>query len=233
MQPSEIINVVDNVGLYIAAVIFAVAAFRAITIGRALVIRVYRTQAYFTAALAILEAGSILLNQSDKAYAFLLVIMFVLVDVTILVALQMDFFHRNTLRWKQVRLVAYGLLVATFILTGITGNASHGHITGGLSFLNALYTFSGTIYIAYAFIVFIFAYPTAAAVVSARRTPDKPLRRFMALAGLFLFGLLINTLVFTLVTVVFSPFFFIAFAYITYRMAMSLSPVGRVKKEAV
>ncbi len=185
--------------------------------------RVYRNRAFFTAALAILEAVSAPIGQSGNVYLILLIIMFVMVDITILVALDTDFFHRNTLRWRQIRLVAYGLLVIAIILSGITGQ-----ITAILP--HALFAFSAVPFTD-AFVVFIFAYTTATAVVSARRTPDKPLKRFMVLAGLFLFGLLINTLVYTLVTEVFSPFFFIVFAYITYRMAMSLSPMGKVEKE--
>ncbi len=219
---SEIINIAEDVAGVIAIVIFGFAAFRAFTIGRALVNRVYRNRAYFMGVFALIVIFSLLpisATSGDIYFPFLFVF-FIMVDSTILVALDTDFFHRNTLRWRRIRLVVYALFVGFLTYTFLPSNVTN--------------TLPGFVFdVVVAIFVFVFVYTTATAVISARRTPDKPLRRFIALAGLFLFGLLVNTVVFVFVSEVFTAFLFIIFAYITYRMAMSLSPVGKVKKEAV
>jgi hypothetical protein len=217
MQLNDVINIAGYVALVIVLVIFAFAALRAFTIGRVLVNRVYRIRAYFMGVFAVIVIVSFLIP--GELYFPLLFVFFIMVDTTILAALETDFFHRNTLRWKQIRIVAYPLFVVLVINSILPP-----------SVLNLLSSGIGFDFVAIAFI-FIFVYTSATAVVSARRTPDKPLRRFITLAGLFLLGLLINTLVFVFVSEVFSTFLYIVFAYISYRMAMSLSPMGKVEKE--
>jgi hypothetical protein len=224
MLLSEVVNIAYYVALAIAVVIFAFAAFRAFTIGSALVNRVYRNRAYFMGVFAVTVIVSFLLIPVSflipgELYFPLLFVFFIIVDSTILAALDTDFFHRNTLRWKQIRMVAYPLFVL-LVINSILPPSVPNLLSSGIGFD----------FVAIAFI-FIFVYTSATAVVSARRTPDKPLRRFIALAGLFLLGLLVNTLVFVFVSEVFSAFLYIVFAYISYHMAMSLSPVGKVEKE--
>lgn len=217
MQPSDFINIYEDVAQVIALAVFAFAAFRAITIGRALVNRVYKSRAYFVGALAISGLIGILFPPSSL-YFVLLFIVFILVDSAILVALDTDFFHRNTLRWKQIRLAVYALFVAVLIYT--------------LSPDNVVNSLPGIVFdLVVASFLFIFVYTAGAAVVSARRTSDKPLKRFVALAGLLILGYLVNTLLFVFVSELFTPVLLIIFAYIIYLMAMSLSPVGKVEKE--
>lgn len=141
-----------------------------------------------------------------------------MVDCAILAALETDFFHRNTLRWKQIRLIVYPLLVADVIYTILPSSVQSS--LPEVVFLAVTISF-----------IFNFLYTAVTAVVSARRTSDKPLRRFIMFAGLYLLGFLVNTLLFVFVTELTTPILLVLFAYITYRMAMSLSPVGKVEKE--
>ncbi len=217
---SEVINIAEDAANVIAIVIFGFAAFRAFTIGRVLVNRVYRNRAYFMGVFAIIVIVSLIPipATAGELYFPFLFVFFIMVDSTILAALDTDFFHRNTLRWRQIRLVLYPLFVAFLAYAFLPSNATN--------------TLPGIVLdVVVATFLFIFVYTTATAVVSARRTPDRPLRRFMALSGLFLFGFIVNTLIFSFISKGFSFFLFIVFAYITYRMAMSLSPVGKVEKE--
>ncbi len=217
---SEVINIAEDAANVIAIVIFGFAAFRAFTIGRVLVNRVYRNRAYFMGVFAIIVIVSLIPIPATigKIYFPFLFVFFIMVDSTILAALDTDFFHRNTLRWRQIRLVLYPLFVAFLAYAFLPSNATNS--LPGIVLDVVVATF-----------LFIFVYTTATAVVSARRTPDRPLRRFMALSGLFLFGFIVNTLIFSFISKGFSFFLFVVFAYITYRMAMSLSPVGKVEKE--
>ena len=217
MQLSDFINIATDIAFGVSAIIFGFAAFRAVTIGKALVNRVYSSRAYFTAAFAVIVIASIVLPPG-VIYFPLLFIYFIMVDTTILAALERDFFHRNTLHWKRVRLIIYPLFIAVVIYTILPSS-----VTNSLPEIVLVAVVIG--------FIFIYAYTAAAAVVSARRTPDKPLRRFVTLAGLFILGLLINTLVFVFVTELLAAFLFIIFGYITYLMVMSLSPLGKVEKE--
>lgn len=230
MQLSEVISIATDVANALSVIIFGFAALRAFTIGRALLNRVYKSRAYLTGLLALVEFAGILSGEADQVYLLVLIILYVIVDTTILAALELDFFHRNTLRWKQVRIAAYILFVADAIYGGYFVN--YVSKSPSIAPSAALHSLLGVIFVvAASSLLFIFAYTATTAVVSVRRTPDRPLRRFMTLSGLFLFGILVNSLVFVFISEVFAPFLWVAFAYITYCMAMSLSPLGKVEKE--
>jgi hypothetical protein len=222
---SDILPVLQGIAEIVAVVIFLFAAFRAVTIGRALVNRVHQNRAYVTAIFAIIAVAGQLVPSSwvvvIPIYNFFFAIIFVLVDTTILVSLDTDFFHRNTLRWRQVRLVAYLIIVAIEIGAFVTNYLP-----------NFLYTLVGEIYLAavIALGTFVSVYSTLTAIVSARRSSDIPLRRFMEYTGILLLLYLVNTLIYVLVTEAIAPFLLIVFGYVTYQMAMSLSPVGKIQK---
>jgi len=233
---SEILPVLQGIAEAVTVAIFLFAAFRAVTIGRALVNRVYRNRAYVTGIFAIFLAVASLVavvsvSWSGSVYGFEPVFIFVLLDTTILVSLDTDFFHRNTLRWRQVRLVAYAAIVAFLAVGEVIPN-----IASSIPSYCASATCPTTVgeiamVVDAASLFFALVYVLLTALVSARRSSDMPLRRFLEYTGILLFFYLVNTLIFGLVTQAISPFFFVVFAYVMYRMAMSLSPVARVEKE--
>jgi hypothetical protein len=53
----------------------------------------------------------------------------------------------------------------------------------------------------------------------------------MMLAGLLILAYLVNTFLYVFISEVFGILDLVVYAYITYRMAMSLAPVGRLEKE--
>jgi hypothetical protein len=232
MQPSDVISLAENVARVIATVVFVFAAFRAFTIGRAQVNRVYRNRAFFTGVFALVLSSSGILSLTpvgDDLYATVLFVLFVLFDTTILVALERDFFHRNTLRWKPLRYVGYALLgfegiggpiLEIALLLGWITQSTMQSITNSTA--NLVLFLSGLSFLGYAI---------GAAVVSARRTSDKTLKKFVVFAGLLILAYVVNSLLFLFVSQVFGIFDLVVYAYITYLMAMSLSPVGKVEKE--
>jgi hypothetical protein len=141
-----------------------------------------------------------------------------------MVSLDTDFFHRNTLRWRQVRLVAYPMVVAIEIYAEASNYLPSNFLSTPLG--------EALLVVVLAIFAFVFLYSTLTAIVSARRCPDVPLKRFMEYLGILLLLFLVNTLLYVLVTEVVAPFLFIIFGYVIYRMAMSLSPVGKVQKSA-
>ncbi len=238
---SEILPVLQSIAYVVSGAIFLFAAFRAVTIGRALVKRVYRTRAYVTGIFSIFLAvvslvAVVSVYWSAYAYPFELVFIFVFLDSTILVSLDTDFFHRNTLRWRQVRFVGYSAMALICVVNGLgdflpTYYKSLFYVQVSPAQFTPLGEIVSAVEVAS--IIFVFIYVFSTALVSARRSSDMPLRRFLEYTGILLFLYLVNTLIAGLVTRAIAPFFFVIFAYVMYRMAMSLSPVGRVKKEAV
>ena len=232
----DILLVIQDIAFVVAAAVFLFAASRAVTIGRALVRRVYRNRAYVAGAFAVFLAVVSLLPVywSENAYLFELIFVFVLLDSTILVSLDTDFFHRNTLRWRQGRLVGYSmmayLLVASYFLNFPPTSYIQSLFIVQVSPLQL--TPLGEIVFAVegACLFFALTYVLLTAVVSARRSSDMILRKFLEYTGLLLFFYLVNTVIWTFITQAISPFFFVVFAYVTYRMAMSLSPVGKIQK---
>jgi hypothetical protein len=230
-MPSEILPIAQGIAQVVVVAIFLFAAFRAVSIGRALVNRVYRNRAYVTGVFAILVVANQLVPDSwtilgvpfyTLTYFLFLAFVFVLVDSTILVSLAIDFFHRNTLRWRQVRLVAYPLIITIEIAVWVNNYLPSNFLSTGLGEIETV--------VLLAFAAFVFVSSALTAIVSARRSADIPLRRFMKYTAILLLLLLLNTFVYVLVTVAIAPFLFIVFAYVTYRMAMSLSLVGKVQK---
>jgi len=228
---SEILPVLQGIAEAVTVAIFLFAAFRAVTIGRALVNRVYRNRAYVTGIFAILVVCNLLVPDSwtivgipfyALTYFLFLAFIFVLIDSTILVSLETDFFHRNTLRWRQVRLVAYPMILAIEVEAEVTNYLPS-------NFLSAMV---GEVLLVVVLAVFVFVsvYSILTAIVSARRSSDMPLRRFLKYTGILVLLFLVNTLIYVLVTEAVAPFLFIIFGYVTYQMAMSLSPVGKLQK---
>jgi len=233
---SEVLPALQGIATVAAMVIFLFAALRAVAIGRALVNRVYRTRAYVMGIFGVLTAVNYAIPPSwviagmpvaDMPYGLVLLFLFILLDTTILVSLDSDFFHRNTLRWRQVRLVAYPLSVGITAVTTVGGLL----IIGGYLPSNYNGTQAGEIILGAGALILGFSLVSSllTATITARRCSDTTLRRFMQYLGILVFLYLVNTLIWTLITMAVTPFLQVLYAYVTYRMVMSLSPVGKVQ----
>ena len=233
---SEVLPALQGIATVAAMVIFLFAALRAVAIGRALVNRVYRTRAYVMGIFGVLTAVNYAIPPSwviagmpvaDMPYGLVLLFLFILLDTTILVSLDSDFFHRNTLRWRQVRLVAYPLSVGITAVTTVGGLL----IIGGYLPSNYNGTQAGEIILGAGVLILGFSLVSSllTATITARRCSDTTLRRFMQYLGILVFLYLVNTLIWTLITMAVTPFLQVLYAYVTYRMVMSLSPVGKVQ----
>ncbi|MDA4130559.1 MAG: hypothetical protein OK457_07290, partial [Thaumarchaeota archaeon] len=123
----DIISVIETIISLIGAGIILLAIIRGFQIGRALVSGIYRRRAFWISAVGAFAFLSILTGTVPFIFSIvsgtvafviflvLVVVIFTFVDSTILAAMEMDFFHRDTLRWKQFRSPSYAVLFA-FVL---------------------------------------------------------------------------------------------------------------------
>lgn len=267
---SEIFKVIEVLSLIVTGVIMALGAYRAARIGRAFVDPLYRSRARWTAGVMLLLVVALLgdpLSPASSTQPALITLpsslmalgdislfaqlgfiaaIFVFVDRTVLVTMDMDFFHRTTLRWPKVRILFYFLLFVGLI-EGF-GNSYLGGLppsqvskweiyavgsvpTGNYSWF-PLFTF--------ALLIVVFGCAAAAMVVGARRTQDRTLRRHVRFLGIAIvsFFIAIVTLTFTTYTLASDPavslvpaLLSIMTGYLFYQVAMSLTPIGKVEKE--
>lgn len=151
-----------------------------------------------------------------------LIVLLVFIDGTMLAAMEIDFFHRNTLHWRQVRV--------PFFIVWL--------VSVPLGFLDPGPPFWATIFVVQFLIVLglILGFSVAALVAAARRTPDRTLKRHVRLLGVSL-ALFVSTF---LITSTF-PFPSVLAGYLLgpvsvfflYLAVMSLSPVRKIEKEVV
>jgi hypothetical protein len=229
---SELVPFIDDATEIIGIAIYFFAVFRAITIGRGLVNRIYRDRAYLVAALIVSMVAQSFVPDNwvffgiyayQITYFALLFFVLVVIDNTILVGLDMDFFHRNTLRWRQTRFIAYAIfLVDTVIILAVINNLIRLPRKGA----------SSLVIISFAAVII---YAAVVLVMTARRTPDRPMRRFLMFAGVLVIGILVSTFInnYTYIDAVdvFDDFLAVGIAYLNYLMVMSLTPMTRIKKE--
>lgn len=209
----------------IALGILAIGLFRAVEMGRGLVNRLYRGRAFWTAAvmleiIIVLSVDYIVGTGGPVTvilFVTLFMVLFVFADRTIQVAVEMDFFHRNTLHWRQVRKLLYVVVLADVVYF-IVGSAE-AFVYPPIAFGTVLGAFGVTI---------------VAAAVSARRAPDRTIKRHVRLLWVFLVSFLValNTSQPGLAPAwgVVSNLFIVVVAYSLFLMVMSLSLVGRVEK---
>jgi hypothetical protein len=241
----DFVSIIETLIGLVAIGILALAAYRALRIGRALVSPIYRSRVHWMAALLVVIIINSLNNYvsypntalgwflSSSGYNLSSLVefalIFVFVDRVILVAIEMDFFHRNTLHWRKVRKPAY---VALF----------------GAAFLPSSSNFPPDSPPAIVIILFFFAAVTAlvcsaaALAVGARRTPDKTMRRHVKLVASSFALFLVTTLILGPLSSVpsvnpdylalVSGLIGVLSTYLIYLAVMSLSPIGRVEKEA-
>ena len=202
---------------------------------------IYRNRAFWTAAIliysvlitplsfVIIRSGVSVVDAILNAIPFgvFLALIYIFVDRTVLAAMQTDFFHRDTLRWKQGRKPAFVILLVS-LMWGLPAS----NLGDNQSILLAVSTF-----LAVATVFLILGYSTASLIVSSVRTQDKTMKRFIKLLGLAL-GLFLVQIATSgdlgnsfLFVALISDFANVGGAYVLYRVAVSLSPLRRIVEE--
>lgn len=236
---ADFLSLLGPASFLIASAILVLAAYRGVELTRAFVNNVYRNRAIWMVAVVLVALFGTLSNfvpSSGQVSLLLLVVVivvvFAFVDASILAALEVDFFHRNTLGWKRARvfvyLLLYGDIAVTVFLDFVSG------APGSPAWLSALtqspaYTVQGIL------VLFgLLGYSGVALLVGARRTADRVMKRHLVLVG-FAFSLFIvstaNDL--TVSIALLNDFLAVLTPIVIYFAVMALSPVGRVAEEAV
>ncbi len=266
---SEIFGLIEALSFLTSGAILAFAAYRAMRMGRAFVSPLYRSRAHWTAGAIMLLVVSVLgylispPSSTQPALITLpgplivfevfpmlallgfLVAIFAFVDRTILVTMDMDFFHRSVFRWPKVRVPFYVLLFLG--LMEALGNS----ILGGLPpsqvsrweiyAVGSIPTGDGSWFplFLFALIIVVFGYPAAAMVAGVRRTSDMTLRKHVRFLGVAIIGFFAALATDTLTTYSLASYpsaslvpevLYIMTAYLFYRVVMSLSPIGKIEE---
>jgi hypothetical protein len=238
---TDVVDLTEDAYILISTALLIVAGYRAVEVSRVLVGRVYRYRAYWTLGLILaflffVAASNFpnipVVSWGGGTLGFLVATyaLFLFVDSNIRMAKELDFFHREILRWQAFRLPIVGALT----------------ITGALSILalalfppGDLPIWAGVSIVSYfAVLGVVLVYSSAALIVGSRRTPDAAMKKFVRMLS---FTLVCLALYFTIwlplsyfgtdVENFGSDFFVIPAAYFIYRAVMSLSPLGHVEKE--
>ena len=151
-------------------------------------------------------------------FAAAFIAIFAFADSTVLVTIQSDFFHRNTLRWTHARRPAWVAILACAAI-----DAALGGFTPFFAVFLVVVAISGS-------------YAAAALIVGARRTQDKTLKSHVRLLGWVLVVLLPSVFLSIFASSdaanLISEAGFVVGFYVFYRALMSLTPLGHVEKHA-
>jgi hypothetical protein len=236
----DIADLLEDLAGLATAAISLLAAYRSLTIGKSLVTHVYRSRAYWLAALMIIFAAFALAGESSSAIAtdisnnlffVFLVALLVFIDSNVAVAREIDFFHKDNLHWHALRIPLLVIVIASSVIVAVISTAL-------AAFTNSL--LFDIVAVAYFTLLGVaFSYSGAAMIVVARRTYDRTMKKFVKMLG---FAILCYVLFLTLFIPldaiypslgdIVTTFIAIAAAYFFYKAAMSLSFVGRIVKEA-
>lgn len=244
----DVLGLFNNASNVVISAILILGIYRALQMRGAFVNPAYRSRAtgsvflmlviliLFVTFYAPIPSSGVLSVIGFLPFLAAILTFFAYADRSVLVAIETDFFHRNTLRWFQVRWLAGFALVAAITL-----------LVPAIVFLPAFNGFPPPDYPVLGLVAFfmflvavplVLAYSTAALIVGARRSSDRTLRR-----SILLLGLALSTLVLYLVLTIPLTQGTLPYAvvnngtalvgiYLIYRSVMSLSPLGRVEKEA-
>lgn len=247
----------------VAGIVVVFMISRAVTMGRKFASRPYRSRAFWFAGVMLtvlfwLLFTTLYLSGADLAafgegfsveVALVTVfVVFVYADRTILVTLDMDFLHRNTLHWKQVRKLAYVALFAGVVdlMVQIPFTAAPTCSTCGAALNPGAPSWYATFYNAtglffnidfFGSFLVLFPYAFGAAIIGARRTSDTTMRRHVRWLGLsfliFLLTFVIGFIVGDILSLAGVVEFYLgvsAFLYASYRALMSLTSIGKVAR---
>lgn len=220
------------------AAIALLAVYRSLTIGKSLVTRVYRTRAYWLAVLMVILAAfsviptdSPIENDISTALFFLFLIpLLIFINSNVLVAKEIDFFHKDILHWHSVYRPLLAVVIADSIiglLVEVVFPNSPLALESGLGFLTY-----------FALVGVAMSYSGVAMFVIARRTFDHTMRNFIRMLGFAVLSYTIFLTIWIPLDFIYpvlgdtvSTFAAIAAAYFFYKAAMSLSFVGKIAKE--
>jgi hypothetical protein len=161
-------------------------------------------------------------------FVAILLTFFAYADRSVLVAMETDFFHRNTLGWLRARRPA-GLLM---LVSLVAVNALELSIPGQPPLWAPFVADSLFLVVAVDL-----GYATAALIVGARRSSDRTLRRSLLYLGFALATLVLDLILTTPLNGGTLPFVIISQGtavvgiYLIYRSVTSLSPLGKIEKE--
>ena len=240
----------ENYVVYAIGGLFLLAGIgRAFQMARGFKARAYRNRAYWMAALMIaLSLGNVVnayptpaLSSSATffdqvvssvgaaSFAGALLVALLFVDQNLRVLSEVDFFHRDTLRWSKFRRAA--------IVFQVIGSIEIIALTvSNLDSSSPLYNLVIGTY--FPIVGVTLGYASVALLVAARRTPDRPTKRFSLLLGISLaFGVVASTIWLPLSFVTFPELenfvsnipAVVSYA-VLYRATLSMSPLGRVQK---
>jgi hypothetical protein len=238
VSPSDLENIAEELIYIVGTIILGIGVVRAAEIGRAFVGGIYRSRAFWLIVLMILAGFDNLasyvpalngngLSLSEVVFVLSFFVIYVFVDRNLLITMQIDFFHENTLRWRQFRRVGY-------VALGL-GSLS-------LAIFSAAYNISNltsppvwaliVIFSYFGILAVILGYSSLALVKAARRTPDKTFRRFVRLLGITLAFAVLSATIWILPVVgnFVSTLCSAVACYGLYRCVMSLSPIGKVER---
>jgi hypothetical protein len=234
----DILSVTDEISFVVAIITLALAAYRGVEIGRAFANRLYRSRAIWAVVIIMVALVDDLTNivpSLDTGFlsfiflALLILAVFVFVDVSIMATIEMDFFHRNTLHWIELRLLGYPLLFGEIAIVLFLNSFST--LPGSPAWISSVAGSSAYTDQTGLAVFGVLAYTAVALVVGARRTPDQTMKRHLQLVG-FAFGLFIlstfNDL--TISNDLLNDFLAVLGPFVIYFAVMALSSVGRVEK---
>lgn len=244
---ADIYYYVTVISYLIAIGILALGTYRAFKIRRALAHPIYRSRALSLALVAVLYmitlisdlvpypnttdliTASLITLAANLPYFVFAFMMFTSVDRTILVAIDMDLFRRNTLQWPRLRLPLYALVLGSTVLI---------LVANPFLFLQNPPTWATT-----ADLVFypLFLIPLSISVIalflSARRSLEKTMGRFVALFGVavalfqtdFIFFNYVYYFYYTPTLQFVDNLVIVAATFFLYRAIISLTPLGKVE----
>jgi hypothetical protein len=255
----DITSTILQLSFLIAGIVLVFLISRAIIIGRKFVSRVYRSRAFWFAGVMLVALILVLsalisflfgLYPSTSLSALVILVffawvavMFVYADRTILVTLEMDFHHRNTLHWRPIRTLAYVAIFAgvlyIFAFIFVTkppcssGNCPTVYLPGLPSWVPVI--FPGILVPeALLAIIVAFGYTISAVIIGARRTSDMTMNRhvrWLGLSFLIFLGWFVAFILPTTWSNLLISFIIFGLLYTFYRALMSLTFIGKLKVE--
>jgi hypothetical protein len=219
-----------ELAILVILVISGMAAYYALNLSKLLVGGVEKSRARWTAVLSLLLIILVISVFALGAIEIVVVAAALLLtiagwmDSTIRVAIEQDYFHRNTLHWRTLRPLYWVGFSLTFILAPLIVVFGLAKVAPHLasSFLNVFLTLPS------------FAYGSITLFVSGQRTRDRKMKSYLrwlavSVLSILAFGLVLTT--YNLNDLV--PYLFlILMSYSIFRAARSLSPTTKIERRA-
>ena len=244
---ADISYYVTLISYLIAMGILGLGTYRAFKIRRALAHPIYRSRALWLALVAVLYIIVLFTdlmpypNQTNLVTATLITLavtlpylvfafmMFSSVDRTILVAIDMDLFRRNTFQWPRLRSPVYASVLGSFFLILVANpflylqNPPLWATTADLAF--------------YPLFLIPLVISAIALALSARRSMESTMKRFVGLFSVSVAFFIADSILFNYVYYFYytpalqlvDNLVIIAATYFLYRAITSLTPLGRVE----